>query len=223
MTASPGWTARSPVSVAEPGITVTVEEARRCIGERIGFRQDAREGCWIWKHPASTGYGPFLSFYKAAYGEFDPGKLEVVHICSGGAKGCVRPRHLDLVPIGSRIARVPDRALALEERSGFAAQIRDERRARKATKADFGRELGVSASTITSWEAGRTAPDPDHYDEIKQRLGWDGLLRRFEVIVVVERIRLARSSGEAARAVIDELTPEGEPDKVEIVRCRVRA
>jgi transcriptional regulator with XRE-family HTH domain len=202
---------------------LTPEEARDVIRRpaEFGIRMDERAGCWLWPQPASTGFGPYLAIYEASFGEVPEG-MEVFHVCSGGPRGCVRPQHLDIAPADSRIRHVPDPAITAAERAGFAVKIGDERRARKATRAAFARELGISPTTVRDWEEGRTAPTPDFYDQIVRKMGWDGLDHKFDVVVAVQRTVTAKTAGQAARQVLDELTLDGQPEKVEVVRASMR-
>jgi transcriptional regulator with XRE-family HTH domain len=204
------------------GVAITPDEARECIVKKVGYQFEERTGCWIWPVTASTGFGPFLAFYEAAYGPAPKG-FEVKHLCHSGDRGCVRPSHLDVVPIGSKLAKRPDPALSVEERLSFAARIRDERTARRATRAAFAKELGIAASTMRDWEEGHSQPTGDTYRQLAKKLGWSGHRRKFRVTVIHERIIQAHSAGEAVREFYDELDIEGEPLKTEVVAARVVA
>lgn len=202
----------------------TPNEAIDVIRSPSDFGIEVDRGCWIaptaWR--ASTGYGPYLAFYEASYGEI-PAGMEVFHICKGGPRGCVRPKHLDIAPAGSKIRHVKDPAIEDEDANEFQRRMLDEQRARRATIPQFARELGVANSTLSDWLKGITVPSADTYEAIKRKLGWEGGDHKFGVLVIVERIVTAHSAGEAARAVIDDLIRDGQPEKVEIIDASVRA
>jgi transcriptional regulator with XRE-family HTH domain len=148
--------------------------------------------------------------------------MEVYHLCLGGRRGCIRPRHLDIAPAGSRIKHVPDPKLSIAERDQFKDRLLLERQARGSSMPEMASELGVSQATYREWEKGGSAPVQSIYDEISRKLGWDGLMRRFSVLVAVERIVAARSAGDAAAQVLEGLTEEGAPLKAKIIRATVK-
>lgn len=203
------------------GVAVTVAEARECIERKLGFREDEEFGCWLWDMPASTGYGPYLAFYEAAFDEVPEG-FEVFHICPNGHRGCVRPAHLDIAPPGSRVRTVPDPALQVEIRLEFARKIRDEREARRESRSQFGAELGVSPRTVESWESGHRTPDQETYKQLAKRFGWDGRARSYVVTLVVQEVVTARSAGEAARKVIGRIEKEGPGVKYAVYNVRTK-
>lgn len=148
--------------------------------------------------------------------------MDVFHQCRGGHLGCIRPSHLDIAPTGSKIRHVPDPAIGLTRLSEFAERLKREREARRVSKPQFAAELGVNQGTYRSWEAGESAPLADVYHDIAQKLGWDGHLRRFSVVVALERTVEARSAGEAAQSVLDELEVDGRPLKAAVIRTQLR-
>lgn len=199
------------------GVALGPAEMGRCLAAGVGYRVDARTGCWLWEAPASTGFGPFRAAWEATHGPVPPG-LEPFHRCRGGQRGCVRPDHLDIGPPGQRVERVRDPALPIAERTAFARRVTDEREARGQTRAQFARALGVGAPTIAAWEEGRSAPTVDQVERMAREFGWDGAPRRWTVVAAVERVVTATSAGGAARQVRDTLNVEGYIDKVVIGR-----
>lgn len=209
-------------SKSKPEIKVpTLAEAGELIRSRGGFTENDA-GCWIWDHATVTGYGPYLPFYEAVFGPV-PAGLEVYHLCHGGPEGCVRPTHMDIAPPDSKMKRIPDPALTVEQKDDFAHRIEEERLARKASKQQFAKELGVSSTTLRDWVSGVSAPLPDTYRRISKKMGWDGHERRFRVTALHQRVIVARSAGEAVRQFHHDLNIEGETLKTEIVRAEVVA
>ena len=182
---------------------------------------DPDTGCWYWPYRTSTGYGPFLSFFVAAFSE-PPEGMDVFHLCRGGPFGCIRPSCLDVAPTGTKISRVRDPRIARERLPAFAERLRAERSARRITQHEFARQLGVSATVYGAWENARNAPTREAYREIAERLGWDGVLRRFAVLVALERVVEARSAGEAASAVLGGVEIDGQPHKAQVIRIERR-
>lgn len=187
---------------------LTVDEAREAIRTRTGFQVDHDTGCWLWED-SPANLGPYWAFYEAAFGEVPDG-CRVYHLCSHGRRGCVRPGHLELALPGEPL---PDPKPSVVERNGVAKRLADEREARRWTQAQFARFLGVSTDTLRNWERGVHAPSTDAYAELVRKLGWDGKVRKWKVILVAERVVPARSAGEAAREVWDELEVDGQPRK----------
>lgn len=198
---------------------ISVSDARDSIQSGEGWALEEDTGCWLWSEPSASGYGPYLSFHRATYGEAPDG-FEVAHICRGGRKGCVRPSHLDLVAAGSVLPNLAEPALAQELRSSFAARIKDERAARRMTQEEFAREMRVSVMTIRNWESGRKTPLPETYRAIARKLGWNGRRRKYTVVFVHEVIVTAGSTGEAMRKVWDEIDREGRPRKSRLFHVR---
>lgn len=162
-----------------------------------------------------------MAFFIAAYGEPFKG-AEIFHTCHGGKLGCIRPSHLDIAPQGTavRLARGP--SIGRERRMEFARKIRRERMALNLTQAEFGRELGIKARTVSSWELGERAPHIDRYRELAAKFGWDGKLRRFTVLVALERTVEAASAKKAAAAVLAALEVDGRPQKAQVIRTVAR-
>lgn len=103
---------------------------RRSIEERFWAKVAFTESCWLWLGPPTiSGYGqfeethgdpigPHVYSYRLAYGAVPQG-LTVDHLCHnadpsclGGPacphRRCVRPDHLDAVPIGENLRRSPN-------------------------------------------------------------------------------------------------------------------
>lgn len=195
------------------GVAIGPGEMARCLAAGVGYRVDARTGCLLWEAPASTGFGPFRSAWEAVHGPIPPG-LEPQHTCRGGRRGCVNVDHMTIGPPGREPQRLRDPALPVVERAAFARRVTDEREARGQTRAQFGRDLGVSASTVAGWEEGRSAPTVDEAERMSREFGWDGSPRRWIVTAAVQRVVTATSAGQAARHVRDELHVAGHADKV---------
>lgn len=192
---------------------LTVDEAVAVMASRARRAEVIDEdpsGCWLVKAPGPNGTGAYACFYEAAFGPAPPG-FTVVHLCTGRTRGCVRPSHLDVVPEGSRVEHIADPALAVEDRSSFAARLRDEREAMGLSRTDFGRLLGVSPRTVESWEQTRNAPAGSMVAAIAKRFGWDADPQPFTVTVVVQRVVRAKGAGAAAREVLEQLRQEEQP------------
>jgi transcriptional regulator with XRE-family HTH domain len=61
--------------------------------------------------------------------------------------------------------------LSAPERFELAKRLRDAREARRMTKREFARQVGVTENTAWSWENGRTQPNPDKLPVIASVLG----------------------------------------------------
>lgn len=205
--------------MSELALAITAAEAEVLIANSEGYEEATTSGCWEWSgQRSSTGKGPFLAFYEATFGEV-PAGLRVYHSCGDGRNGCVRPTHLDIIPTDTKLQP----QIAQAERDGFAQRIADERAARKSSRAEFAKELGYSASTIKDWENGVSLPAEDTHRQLARKLGWDGHLRRFEVIFMHRTIEKAHSAGEAARIAQERMRIEGVPLKTTVLRARVLA
>jgi hypothetical protein len=195
-------------------VWATVAEAGELIASRRWaglIATDDEFGCWMWLE-SPDGYGPALAFFEAAYGELPEG-MKLIHRCPNGRRGCVRPLHLDALPDDVEAPQAP---LSQLERTRFARGLRDERDARRWSLARMGRHLGVSASTVRSWERGITHPPADLGRELDRKLGWDLEPRRFMVTLAIQRIVVARSAGAATRRVYEQLAPDGQQLKAEV-------
>ncbi len=204
-------------------LALSSQEALRVLQEpELYVEVDPGTGCWYWPFTASTGYGPFLAFFAAAFGE-PPDGMDVFHSCRGGERGCIRPSHIDTAPFGTKMRHVPDnRRLDAGRRSGFGERLRSEREARRLTAAEFAEELGFPQSRYSGWERGAFAPEMGDYDAIATRLGWDGHMRRYVVLVALERTVEAKSAGEAAAAVLSEMEIDGRPLKAQVIRTAIK-
>jgi transcriptional regulator with XRE-family HTH domain len=209
--------------VAGEAAVTTADEAAVVIHDRARhaeyFELDEQTGCWLCHDTGPSGAGPFVAFYEGAFGPVPEG-FEVVHICHGAQRGCVRPSHLDVVPLGGRARRVHDPALALDHRPDFAKALRDEREAMGASRTDFAKLLKVSPATLRSWEEGTRAPGVSAVAAISRKLGWDGGQRPFVVTIVVQRVARARSAGKAAREVLEQLRFEDQPLRAHVYSVR---
>lgn len=143
-------------------------------------------------------------------------------MCAGGPRGCVRPTHLDIWPEGTRIRHIQDPAIAPRRRADLGERLEGERSARRWTKRQMASELGVSVGTYGDWLKGLSAPTLQVHEEISTKMGWDGVLRRFDVIVALARHVDASSAGEAAARVLADLEFDGQPLKAEILRVDAR-
>lgn len=196
------------------GFVVGAQEMAECLASGVGFTVDAVTGCWLWDHPAPSGYGPFLAAWDAVHpGPLPPG-VAPEHFCTGGPRGCVRPDHLTIGVIHRR--RGP--GLPAGERAAFARRLRDEREARGASHQEIARLLGVSAPTLRSWEDMLSAPTVDQVAAMAREFGWDAHPRKWVVVAAVERVVIATSAGAAAGQVRAALNVPGHADKVVIGR-----
>jgi transcriptional regulator with XRE-family HTH domain len=182
---------------------ITPEEARARLDSGEGYTVQPETGCWIWNEPAPTGQGPWLAFYEAAYGAIPDGMV-ARHLCRNGHDGCVRPSHVDIVPAGSRIERLPDPAVGIETHD-FAQRIRDEREARRMSLRDFAKELRVGVSTLAAWERGQRFPSGENLRWLARYLGWDGQPRKWVVTIVQQRVVTTDSPGRAVREVWEQI------------------
>lgn len=148
--------------------------------------------------------------------------MDVFHSCRGGDRGCIRPTHLDAAPAGARIRQLPDTPSSAARKGDLANRLHDERRARRVSAPEFARELGVAFDLYRDWELGRRFPTAAGYQDLERRLGWDGHLRRYTVLVALERTVEARSAGEAASSVLAALEIDGRPLKAEVIRTSVK-
>jgi transcriptional regulator with XRE-family HTH domain len=189
----------------EERVAWTVEEARDALEHGRGYTVDEHTGCYYQTTTTAAGYGSFLTVYIAVFGNPPPGWM-VYHRCHGGRRGCIRPSHLDITD-GTPIVDA-DPGLSPLDRNGFAARLRFEREARRATLAQFARELGVSQSTLVDWETNLSSPTQDDFQRISRRLGWDGTLTKWVVTVVSQQTVGAHSAGDAARVAMESLERE---------------
>lgn len=199
-----------------------MQQAAEVLRDPASFVEvDPDTGCWYYPHRDSSGFGPFLVFFSVAFGT-PPEGMELFHLCEGGPFGCIRPSHLDIAPQGSEMRDVPDPAIVPAPLPDFAQRLQREREARRVPVGRFARELGIPSATYRTWEKGRHLPSVEAQHEIARRLGWDGHLRRFAVLVALERTVEARSAGEAAQEALRGLEMDGRPTKAEVLRCHVR-
>ena len=145
-----------------------------------------------------TGSGNWLPYYEAVFGRV-PNGMSPRWLCGNGRRGCINPWCIEVVPHGSRVARIPDPAL---EPTGltFARMLRDEREARGMTRQAFAREIRVSKGTLKAYEEGARQPPQDLLIWIAKQLGWDGHQRDYMVTFVSQRRVTATSAGAAMRA-----------------------
>ena len=198
---------------------LTAAEALACVEQRQGYVVDEHTGCWICPERTAAGFGPYLAFYVAVYGE-PPEGFEVYHLCEGGRRGCVRPSHLDTAPAGSRVRHVPDPALTAQAAGAFAQRIRDERAAARAARPDFALMLGVSPRTLRDWEEGRSQPSAALARHIAAKLGWGGPPRQWVVTFVHEAVVSAPSAGQAVGVAYESVSPEGAPRRTALYNVR---
>lgn len=201
----------------EQRAAITAEEARECVRLSHGITVDPATGCWYWAWPdADTGYGPFRAFYVATFGE-PPATLEPTHTCGGGARGCVRPDHLDLVSAaGAGLQDLPTPT----ERTWFAERLQDELDARSGHERLLAAELDVPPSRLARWLAGRGTPTVDDLRRCSTRLGWDETPRRWVISYLGQVVVDGPSAGDAVRQARALVTPPGQAPKMRVVEAR---
>lgn len=196
------------------GFAVGAQEMALRLTTGAGYTVDPVTGCWLWEHPAPSGYGPFLAAWEATHPNPLPPGVAPEHFCTGGPRGCVRPDHLTIGVTQKR--RGP--GLPEADRAAFARRLRDEREARGASRQEIARLLGVSAPTIRAWEDVLSAPTVDQVAAMAREFGWDDAPRKWVVVAAVERVVIATSAGAAAGQVREDLNVPGHADKVVIGR-----
>lgn len=162
------------------------------------FRVD--QGCWLWKNTPKSGYGPYMSFWRAYHdAELDQDR-ELHHTCFRGHEGCVNPEHLEVVTAErhAQLHRNAPRGTAHD----WGQAIRKERMARFWTQRRMAEELGVHPLTLNGWERGRWAPSRVLQRIIIQKLGWELLPRKFVVQVVVQDVVVAQTAAEAVQSAM---------------------
>ena len=195
---------------------LTVADAGERLRARTGFTvEDAVDrsvdpkvasvgGCWIADaaERAPNGHGSWLAYYEAEFGTV-PGGMVIHFLCGGQDRGCVRPSHMEALPEGDQL---PNPELPRPRLPELAQRLQDEREARRMTYAEFAAELKVTPRQLESWSTAWRVPDMRELTWIARHLGWDDVERDWTVTFLSQRVvRGVRSSGEAVRAVWNEL------------------
>jgi transcriptional regulator with XRE-family HTH domain len=195
---------------------LTVAEARERLRDRTGFtvqeilgdlRTKGLGGCWIAADDerAPNGHGSWLAYYEAEFGTV-PAGMVIRFLCGGQELGCVRPSHMEALPEGDAL---PAPELPRPKLPELAQRLQDEREARRMTVIEFAAELKISRTQLESWSGARSVPDMRELTWIARHLGWDDVERDWTVTFLQQRVvRGARSSGEAVRAVWNEIDAE---------------
>jgi transcriptional regulator with XRE-family HTH domain len=204
---------------------LTAREARQRLHTRTGFtieevdgdtKAEVHGGCYIAvpEERAPNGQGSWLAYYEAEFGPVPDGMV-VRFLCGGQDRGCVRPTHMEALPEGVRARRLEPARPRLPE---LAQRLQDEREARRMTYVEFAEELHVSPRQIENWSRAKHRPDMKQLTFIATYLGWDGAERDWTVTFLQQRVvRGCRSSGEAVRAVWNEIEEEQPVRKTAVV------
>lgn len=200
---------------------VSRAEAAACIANGWGFDVEEGTGCWTWRCPASTGYGPFKTFWEAQGNRLDPcADEELHHTCFRGPAGCVNPDHIAaLTPEQHAHAHRYAPKNTVEQ---WATALRQEREVRGWSQQQLADALGVAQSTVKAWEQAVNGPSRTLQKIIAGELGWELQARKFVVTYALQDVVVARSSGEAVRKVRASLPePLEGVRKHELVEVRV--
>lgn len=201
--------------------SVSRAEAAECIKHGWGFDVEEGSECWTWRCPASTGYGPFKTFWEAQGSRLDPNvEQELHHTCFRGPAGCVNPDHVvALTPEQHEHAHRFAQKNTVQQ---WADALRQERMVRGWSQAQLADVLGVAQQTVKAWEQAVNGPSRTLQKIIAAELGWELAPRKFVVTYALQDVVVARSSGEAVRKVRASL-PEAMEGvrKHELVEVRV--